>query len=1094
MFERIRSARSQPAAGVLLACAVIAAGCPAARSAGEPGKPSETAITRRAVMARNYSNLPLSFEVNRGQADRRVRFLSRGNGYGLFLTAKEAVLALHNPTRDGVRPSILIGMSRLSPHGVAPDASPLADHEPVTAGDSTQARFSSDVVRMELSGANPRANPVGVNPLPGTANYFLGSDPSRWRANVPTYSRVCYPGVYPGIDLIYYGNQGQLEYDFVVAPGADPKAIRLHFSGARALKLDSDGNLAIVGQNGSLAFRKPSIYQTLEGVRHPVAGSFKLLSRNIVGFSVDAYDRSKPLVIDPILAYSTYFGGTNAEFVVAVTSDATGAAYVTGLTISENFPLTAGAFQAVNYATPANAVSTAFISKFNASGTALLYSTYLGGVAISNTLHEQGDYGKAIAVDSSGNAYVTGYTYSTDFPITSHAFQKGNIPAETHYPTGFVTKLNPTGTGLVYSTYLGGSVLDELTAIAIDAAGDAFVSGISFSPDFPTTHGAFQTINKSFTANGYNAVVTKMNPTGSGLIYSTYLGGGSSYGSTLGNIYWTNPIAVDKSGNAYVAGFTESGDFPVTTGAYQMTNHGDFNVTVSKLNSTATALLYSTYLGGSTDSICEGLAVDSAGNAYVAGYTSDTDFPVTKGAFQTENHADTNTSDSSDANQNGFVAKLNPAGSALVYSTYLGGSTGPWGGDQIYYLALDSSGDAYVAGSAMSADFPVTANAYQSKNRGATHCCDYVTYTSNAFLTELNPVGDALIYSTYLGGSGTQNPEGPGGSGDSAYGLALGKSGNAYVVGFTTSANFPVTEDAFETAYHTQQNTGFVADFVLGATPAKKESATALTPSANSVVPGTAVTFTAEVSPVSGAGMPSGTVVFSIDEKNVATVALNGAGRATYSTKSLAAGEHYVLASYSGNSTYAASGYGFNEIVTPLEPEISPPGGTYTSQQTVTITEPTRSAVLYYTLDGSAPSRFSPAYSGPITVNTSKELSAVAVAASDADSAVVTAAYTIVGSPAVLAAPATAIGTTGATLNAFVNTLGLAGSYLFKYGTSRTALTSSTGNTALAASSARAQASAQLTGLKSKTTYYYQVVVSTPGGISTGALLSFATK
>jgi hypothetical protein len=715
-------------------------------------------------------------------------------------------------------------------------------------------------------------------------------------------------------------------------------------------------------------------------------------------------------------------------------------------------------------------------------------------VAITNTLHQQGDYGKAIAVDAAGNAYVTGYTYSEDFPITSGAFQKSNEAATIELATGFVTKLNPSGTALVYSTFLGGNTLDELTALAIDASGDAYISGISFSSNYPTTAGVLQTVNKSFTANGYNAVISKLNPTGSGLIFSTYLGGGSTDGSTLGNIYWTNPIVVDKSGNVYVAGFTSSGDFPVTAGAYQTTNPGSIEITVSKLNATATALMYSTYLGGNTISYCEGLAVDSAGNAYVAGYTEDLDFPVTKGAFQTVNKSDQNTSDSATANENGFLTKINPTGTGLVYSTYLGGSTGPWGGDQIYDLAIDSAGDAYVVGSAMSADFPVTSNAFQTTNKGASHCCDYTAYTSDGFLTEFNPAGTALIYSTYFGGMGTQNAAGPGGSGDTAYGLALGANSNVYLVGYTTSSNFPVTAGAFETAYHTQQNTGFVANFDLAATaPTTKETETTLTPSANSVTPGTSVTFTATVKPASGTVIPTGNVVFSVDEATVATVAL-ASGKATYTNSSLVAGQHYVLASYGGSTAYGASGDGLNEIVSPAKPVISPAAGTYYSQQTVSITEGTANSPLYYTLDGSTPSVFSTAYAAPIVISATKTLSVVAVAEHDATSAEASAAYTIVGSPTVLAGPATAVTATGATLSAYVNTAGVAGSYSFHYGTSSTALTAATAATALGASATRATASAALTALKANTKYYYQVVVTTAGGTTAGAVGSFTTN
>ncbi len=1081
----------------------IASVTTAANSSAPTPQPVESVQPAQPLSAarviQNYGTLPLSFEANQGQADKQVRFLAHGNGYGLFLTGSEAVLALRKSTRNA-NP---LYHRLLSSHGVAPGPGAPPPPGGLESGtnatpDPVQPSSKVDVLRMQLAGANPESNPVGEEIMPGTTNYFRGNDPAQWHSAIANFQKVRYPGVYPGVDLVYYGRQRQLEYDFVVAPGADPRPIQLHFAGATSLKLEHSGSLTIAAEDGSIAFQQPQVYQTVNGSRHAITGAFRLLADNSVGFTLGHYDHSKPLIIDPILAYSTYFGGSSAEFVVAVTADSSGNAFVTGLTISEDFPLTAGAFQAVDFATPSNAVSTAFISKFNPSGTALLYSTYLGGIAIPNTLHAQGDYGKAIAVDSAGNAYITGYTYSSDFPITSGAFQKGNQAASIALATGFVTKLNPSGTGLVYSTYLGGNTLDELSGIAIDAAGDAFISGISFSSNYPTTAGVLQTVNNSFAQNGYNSVITKLNPTGSALIYSTYLGGAQSSGSALGSIYWTNPIVVDKSGNAYVAGFTSSGNFPVTPGAFQTSASGPLAVTVSKLNPTATALLYSTYLGGSLSgsfgAICEGLAVDSAGNAYVAGYTDETDFPVTTGAFQTVNKAGRNTTYSIFSNENGFLTKINPTGKALVYSTYLGGTTGPWGGDQIYGLALDTSGNAYLAGSAMSADFPVTANAFQPKNHGATHCCDYTAYASNAFLTEVNPTATALVYSTYLGGAGTQNPLGPGASGDSAYDIALGPHGSAFIVGFTSSANFPVSAGAFKTKYKTQQNTGFLAAFDLGTAPTTLDTVTTLTASANPVNPGTKITFTAVVAPASGTGVPTGKITIAIDEVTVAVLTPSSQGVVSYSTASLPAGEHYILASYSGSSSFATSGDGLNEFVAPLIPVISPPAGTYTSQQTVTISNPTPGAALYFTLDGSIPSRFGTAYTGPITVNYARTIKAVAVSANSADSVQASSAYNIIGSPLVLAAPANALNATNATLNAFVNTLGLAGSCVFQYGTSATALTVSTPASALAAANTRVAATANLTTLKSKTTYYFRVVVTTPGGITTGPVLSFATN
>jgi hypothetical protein len=629
-------------------------------------------------------------------------------------------------------------------------------------------------------------------------------------------------------------------------------------------------------------------------------------------------------------------------------------------------------------------------------------------------------------------------------------------------------------------------LLDEPTALTIDASGNAYISGITFSSDFPATAEAFQRGNNSAPVGGFNAFVTKMNPAGSGLVYSTYLGGSQDQGTNLGSSYWTNPVAVDKSGNVYVAGFTQSHDFPVTSSAFQQKIKG-VNITLSKLNPSGSALVYSTYLGGSASSFSEGLAVDGAGDAYVTGFTYDTDFPVTSGAFHSTNKA-------SYSMTNGFLTKFNPTGSALVYSTYLGGTAGSYGGDGILGLAVDGAGHAFVTGYVMSDDFPVTANAFQTKNHGATQCCTESTYATNTFLTEFNPAGTALVYSTYFGGTGVQNPDGPGAYGDSSYGVALGSGGSVISVGAASSADFPVSKDSLETKFHSAQNMGFVAKFDLGAAPAAADTVTTLAASANPVLPGTSITFTATVAALSGSAVPSGDMLFSVDEATVATVALNSAGKAVWTTSALAAGAHYVLASYEGNTTYASSGDGFNEVITPAAPVVSPAGGTYESQQIVTMVSPSKTGVVYYTLDGSAPSRFSTAYSKPIVVNYSTTVKALSVAGNIADSTATTQTYKIVDSPWVLAAPATGIGTAGAELNAFVNTQGLAGTYVFLYGTSGIALNTSSAATALSASSKQVEAQAALTGLKSKTTYYYQVQVTTAAGVSTSKVLSFMTK
>jgi hypothetical protein len=872
------------------------------------------AAANKAQLALQYGSLPLSFEANQGQAGGSVRFVARGPGYALYLTGDGAVLTLHKP-ESGTG-----GYARMEAAPVASGASASMDRwrrkgrfgrSPEilglpTPGKSTPAsrpdQGQGGVVQMRLMGVNAALQPSGESLLPGRANYLLGNDTAKWHTGVPTYGRVRYAGIYPGVDLIYYGNQRQLEYDFLVAPGGDPAHIRLHFDGGNsgdpAVKLDAAGNLVIASDGGEVDLHKPVVYQVVGGERRPVEGSFRLMGENTAGFALGGYDHSRPLVIDPVLSYSTYLGGSSQDYAESIAVDAAGETFVTGLTWSLDFPLTAGAFEAVNYATSVNNVSTAFICKLNASGTALLYSTYLGGDATANTEFAQGDYGHSIAVDTSGNAYVTGWTYSSNFPVTANAYQSTNYAAESAEATGFVSKLNPNGTGLVYSTYLGGSNLDEPTSLALDSAGNAYTTGFTFSSDYPTTPNAFQASNHS--PGAWNAFVSKLNSTGSGLAYSTYLGGSGELGSTIDGLYVTMGIAVDKAGDAYVSGFAHSFDFPVTLGAYQTANlayeNGGTNLTISKLNPGGTGLLYSTYLGGSSypGDFSAGMVVDSTGNAYVTGFTYSADFPTPAGAYRTSKLA---------ALETAFVSKVNSTGTGLAYSTFLGGSASESG----YGLALDGSGDLYVTGRTASSDFPVTGNAYQITNAAAASGGD------TAFLTEVNPAGNGLLYSTFLGGSVE----------DSGYGMALGSGGAVYLAGYTSSPDFPVTADALQPGNHAAIDSAFVAAFNLGAASTTQATVTSLNSSANPQAPGDAVTFTAKVAPVSGTAIPEGNLAFSIDEITVGTVALDGTGTATYQAIGLTNGEHYVLASYAGNSAYGSSGNGLTEAIRILPPIIA---------------------------------------------------------------------------------------------------------------------------------------------------------------------------
>ena len=834
-----------------------------------PASASQSTIpAQKARIIENYGGVPLSFEPNRGQAQKGVKFLSRGRSHELYLGLNEAALVLCRP---------VFGLDRADDHE--------RKRHPLSESAACQ------VLRLEVAGASGEAEPTGEEQLPGTANYFIGRDPAQWRVSVPTYARVRYAGIYPGIDLVYYGTHRQLEFDFVVAPHADPRLIRLRMNGANRLHLAADGELVVITANGALAFHKPSIYQMVGGHRHPVAGDFVLLGKRTVGFRLGSYDRAQALVIDPVLAYSTFLGDGDEGKAIAV--DTAGDVYVTGQTCSFDFPVTPGAFQSTNHA-PTNPGCTAFVTKLDQTATALVYSTYLGGSG--------GDSGNAIAVDTAGNAYVAGQTFSTDFPVTPGAIQTTNHAAANNNSNAFVTKLNPTGSALVYSTYLGGSGLsaqtvpgtDEANAMAVDAAGNAYVTGRTFSSDFPVTAGAFQTTNHAAASDFSNAFLAKLNPAGTALVYSTYLGGSGQLKFLAGGDVG-NAIAVDASGEAYVSGQTFSADFPVTPGAYQTTNRAtaieSSNAFVTELDPAGTALVYSTYLGGSGNILGDlgsAIAVDPAGNVYVSGRTGSSDFPVTQGAYQTTSHGAANNV------SNAFISKLNPAGTALLYSTYLGGTggiinltptLGMSAGDQASGLAIDGSDNAYVTGSTASADFPVTQDAYQATNHDQTGCVGGCIGGYNAFVTKLNSAGSALVYSTYLGGRGYNPRDFLGvlsfGEGDQASALAVDASGNVYVTGGANSYDFPVSAGAFQATFNSGSGGAFVAKLNMGATSTATTPTVTVTPASSTISSAMPLAVTVSVSGGSSSPEPTGTVWLASDGTySSGAIALSG-GSAT---------------------------------------------------------------------------------------------------------------------------------------------------------------------------------------------------------------------
>ncbi|MBI3000509.1 MAG: SBBP repeat-containing protein [Deltaproteobacteria bacterium] len=705
-------------------------------------------VTKSRIQA-TFLGAPLHFEANQGQTDEQVKFLARGSGYSLFLTSTEAVLALreHSPKSqvDGKKVRSFLDRNLKS-----------KIENPKSA-----------VIRMKLVGANSDPRVVGLQQLPGKVNYFIGNDPKKWRRSIPTYKRIEYKDLYPGINLVFYGNQRQLEYDFVVSPGTNPSVIQLAFEGADKIEVDTKGDLILRTALGDLRLHKPLVYQEIAGVRKPISASYVLLPRPVgegkgegrqeVSFQLASYDATKALIIDPVLSYSTYLGGSGLDRGFAIAADATGNAYVTGMTNSTDFP-TANPFQATFQGTtgPLNATGDAFVTKLSPNGS-VIYSTYLGGSGV--------DDGDGIAVDASGNAYVTGGTNSTNYPTTVGAFQ----PAKSGGSDVFVTKLNSAGNDLIYSTYLGGSGGDIGSDIAVDCSGNTYVTGLTDSTNFPVTAGAVQTTFGGGVDS--DAFVTKISPAGDALVYSTYLGG-SGYDRGFG-------IAADCSGNAYVTGFATSTNFPTTVGAFQTTYGGVVvDAFVTKLNPAGSALVYSTYLGGSGGENGIGIAVDAAGNAYIAGQTSSTDFPTANPLQATYG-----------GTGDGFVAKLDATGSALIYSTYLGGS----GDDGTFSIAVDPSGNAYVTGNTKSTNFPLT-NPIQDTFGGSGNVW------GDAFVTKLNSAGNDLIYSTYLGGSDN----------DVAHGIALDSSGNAYVTGISRSTNFPVANALYD-SYRGGIDDAFVA-------------------------------------------------------------------------------------------------------------------------------------------------------------------------------------------------------------------------------------------------------------------------------------------
>ncbi len=692
----------------------------------------------RQKISDTFGKLPITFIPNKGQRDSKVKCYTLGKGFQCLFTTEGVLYTFF-----------------------APATSPSLSHTERSSQISQQLtqmeqeqRLKGVTLALRFIGANPQVAMKAHGEESGTVNYLKGNDPAEWITELPQYQEIIYKELWSGIDLVFRGVDGQIKYEFKINPGADLDKVQFTYIGGDRLELDSEGNLNIHTPVGIYIDQKPISFQEINGQRIPVESGFVIkedfTGQQVIGFEVNVdYDPQFPLIIDPgILLYSTYLGGSGEDRGAGIDIDTAGNAYITGFTTSFDFPFTPGAFD-----TTFSGTQDAFITKLNATGSARIYSTFLGAAGGST-------FGRSIAADAFGNAYVTGFTTSPNFPFTPGAFDTTFNGTQD----AFITKLNATGSVLVYSTFLGevgGNTIGN--SIAIDFSGNSYVTGETDTGNFPTTAGAFDTM-----FNGTrDAFITKLNTTGSALVYSTFLG--ATGGSTSGH-----SIAIDNLSNAYVTGVTDATLFPTTLGSFDTTFGGVEDAFVTKLNNTGSALVYSTFLGGSMSDVGEGIAVDISGNAYVTGSTFSTDFPTTPFAFDTLYNG---------GNSDCFVSKLNATGSTLLYSTYLGGSDS----DRGIGIAVDNSENAYVTGETSSADFPVTDNGFDITFNGG----------EDIFITKINTNASgptaSLSSSTYVGGSGDE----------AGFAIVIDPLGvTAYVTGRTDSTAFPTTVGAFDQVYN----------------------------------------------------------------------------------------------------------------------------------------------------------------------------------------------------------------------------------------------------------------------------------------------------
>ncbi|MBI4852719.1 MAG: SBBP repeat-containing protein [Acidobacteria bacterium] len=732
-----------------------------------------------------YGQLPLAFEVNKGQTDSSIKFISHGFDYNLQLTNSTVAL--------------------------------VSNHK------------NNAILSLEFVGANDKVKVFGKNELATKTNYLLGQDKTQWQKEIPSYAQVNYQELYQGIDLLFYGNKKHLEYDFIIAPKINPDVIKLKFNGLKqAIKINQEGDLVLEMESGTIYQHKPFIYQEIAGNKVPVLGNYKIIENNLVGFSLGEYNENQPLVIDPEISYSSYLGGSLTDQASAIAVDEAGNAYIVGSTSSTNFP-TSSPLQRSFGGGPFDV----FVAKFNPKATSLIYATYFGGSSI--------DQGFDIAVDSSGSVYITGLTVSSNFP-NQNAIQpkKGGGVFDA-----FITKLNPAGNNLVYSTYLGGNDDDQAFSLAINSSGAVFVTGSTSSRNFPGIQG-------TSLSGASDSFITQINSQGNQIIYSRFLGGSDEEEGS--------GIVVDSSNNAYVIGDTFSNNFPVQM-PVQTALSGGQDAFLAKLNPNG-AILYSTYFGGSNNDAGIDIAVDKDGNAYLTGTTNSTNL-LAKSALQR------NLAGATDS----FIAKIDATGANLVYSTYLGGKAD----DTVSAIGLDPLGNVYVTGTTFSTDFP-TVKPLQDKNRGM----------NDIFVSVLDSTGGNFLYSTYLGGNAQ----------DVSLAMTVDKDGTVYLAGSSISTNFPTT-DAFQRVSGGNSD-AFITKITNDiSTPPAPDFSLSITPNLQTISPGMATSFTINSRAINGFNQPI--------SLSAATSPSNNALSTSFSNNTIMPGNSATLTVSTANNVNAAT-------------------------------------------------------------------------------------------------------------------------------------------------------------------------------------------